>query len=63
MIQKYTNFGTWVPPHPSDDKSLWGSTNALKYGTDGNATANFAVPLMNQYLQKAISNGFKLIES
>lgn len=62
MIQKYTNLGTWVPPHPSEDKSFWGSINALKYGTDSNATANFAVPLMNQYLMKSISRGFKLIE-
>jgi hypothetical protein len=63
MIQKYTNLGTWVPPHPSEDKSLWGSVNGMKYGADANATANFAVPLMNEFLQKAIGKGFNLMES
>jgi len=63
MIQKYTTLKTWVPPHPTDDKSLWGSINALKYGTDGNATANFAVPMMGEFLKRSISQGFRLMES
>lgn len=63
MLQKYSKFKTYVPPHPIDNKELWGSTKAIVYGTDGNATANFAVPMMNDYLQKSITSGFKLIET
>jgi GT2 family glycosyltransferase len=63
MLQKYSNYKTYVPPHPTENKKMWGSTKALIYGTDHNATANFAVPLMNDYLQKAISSGFQLIKN
>lgn len=63
MLQKYSNYKTYVPPHPNTNKEMWGSTKALTYGTDANATANFAVPLMNDYLFYACSNGFKTINS
>jgi hypothetical protein len=61
MIQKYTDFGTYVPPHPSDNKRLWGSLKAAQYGGDANATANFAVPMMHDYLTGCIDRGFKLL--
>tara|TARA_R100001509_G_scaffold36014_1_gene19187 strand:+ start:721 stop:1464 length:744 start_codon:yes stop_codon:yes gene_type:complete len=61
MIQKYTEYGTYVPPHPSDNKRLWGSLKATQYGGDTNATANFAVPMMHDYLMGCIDRGFKLL--
>jgi GT2 family glycosyltransferase len=62
MLQKYSQYKTYVPPHPTDNKNMWGSTKALVYGTDTNATANYAVPLMNDYLQYAKLNGFNFLE-
>jgi len=62
-LQKYGGIDTLVPPHPVDNQEMWGSNPALatKYGGDANATANHAIPLMNDYLQKCIDNGFKLM--
>jgi hypothetical protein len=62
-LQKYGNIGTFVPPHPIDSPELWGSRPALatKLGGDSNATANHAIPLMNDYLKVCVLNGFTLI--
>jgi len=38
MLQKYTKYKTWVPPHPDDNKDLWGSLKAAEYGGDYRAT-------------------------
>jgi microcystin-dependent protein len=61
MIQKYTSMKTYVPPHPVSDKSLLGSLKGFQYGGDGVATANFAVPMMDEYYKKIINSGFKVI--
>lgn len=68
MLQKYTDdCAAWVPPHPVNSKRMWGSTNALKYGGDSNSTAiignngGYCVPLMAEYLNKCIKNGFELL--
>ena len=39
MLQKYANIPTYVPPHPSNDLSLFGSIpkTAWDYGCDGNS--------------------------
>jgi glycosyltransferase involved in cell wall biosynthesis len=63
MLQKYGNIGTFVPPHPSADTSLWGSLPeyASKIGTDEFALSynNTNVTDMNTAYLKAIQNGFK----
>jgi len=61
MIQKYTDMKTWIPPHPKDNKEMWGSTKGWQFGDDGRATASHAMGKMNDYLQYSISKGFKLI--
>lgn len=63
MLQKYTDYKTYVPPHPIGDKSLWGSIHALQLGCDNVATANFAVPMMDEYYRKIVDRGFKIIKS
>jgi len=64
MIQKYApGFATYVPPHPVEDKSVWGSLKGFEYGGDHIATANFAVPMMDEYFKKIINKGFKVINS
>lgn len=61
MLQKYSEFKTYVPPHPIYNRSLWGSLKGWEYGGDGNATGNFAIPMMNDYFKKIIASGFKII--
>ncbi len=41
-LQKYLGLGTYVPPHPMDDRSLWGSdpSYAIRLGTEGVALSN-----------------------
>lgn len=63
MLQKYTDLKTYIPPHPASDQSLWGSVKGFQYGADMNATANFAVPMMDEYFKKIIAQGFKVINS
>lgn len=62
-LQKYANIDTFVPPHPIGNRDFWGSAPALatKFGGDSNATANHAIPLMNNYLQNCVNNGFILL--
>jgi hypothetical protein len=64
MIQKYTDLKTWVPPHPSDDTSMWSSLKAFQYGGDHLATANTTIQTgeMAKYLSYCVDNGFKLLK-
>jgi hypothetical protein len=63
MLQKYSDMKTYVPPHPINDTSLWGSLKGFQYGGDHNATGNFAVPMMDEYFKKIVASGFKVINS
>ena len=62
MLQKYTDLKTYVPPHPSNDTSMWSSLKASLYGSDQHATAyvNLDSGEMAKYLQYCIDNGFVL---
>jgi hypothetical protein len=62
MLQKYTDLKTYVPPHPSNDTSMWSSLKAAWYGSDQHATAyiNLDSGEMAKYLQHCIDNGFVL---
>jgi hypothetical protein len=62
MLQKYTQYKTWVPPHPKSDKEMWGSLKGWEHGGDAVATAgNGGIPHMAKYLRYAYDNGFKFI--
>jgi len=63
MLQKYTDLKTWIPPHPSNDTSMWSSLKAIQYGGDSLATAyiNIQTGEMSKYLTHLCDNGFKLI--
>ena len=60
-IQKHYGLNTYVPPHPKNDKEMWGSLKAMEYGNGKEATANFAIPEMYQYLNHIVNKGFKVI--
>lgn len=60
MIQKYTEYGTYVPPHLPDDRETWGSLKGWEYGADANATAYHAMGEMGKFLNNAVKDGFRL---
>jgi hypothetical protein len=65
MLQKYANIPTYVPPHPVNDISMYGSIpkTAWKYGCDGNSGSNDSVSTVSSF-DKALleyrNNGFKI---
>ena len=62
MLQKYANIPTYVPPHPSNDMSMFGSIpkTAWEYGCDGNSGSN-VVSTFDIALNDALANGFQLL--
>ena len=63
-IQKYLDLNTYVPPHPKDDKSLWGSDPELanKFGVDKDAiSVNHHSSIFGKSLKHYHSKGFKLL--
>lgn len=62
MLQKYTDLKTYVPPHPTNDQSMWSSLKAIQYGADQYATAyeTLGSGEMKKYLQHCVDNGFVL---
>ena len=67
MLQKYLGLNTYVPPHPKDNKELWGSLpdTAWSIGQDSAALSMNMdnVHLMSEQLRKYTNNGFKIINS
>jgi len=59
-LQKYSDYKTYVPPHPKDNQNLWGSLKGWQYGDDGKATASFAFGDMERTLNRYVEKGFKL---
>ncbi len=63
-LQKYMGISTYVPPHPEDDKSLWGGNKELgiKIGTDKNAISynKKRQREMDDSFKNYINKGFKL---
>lgn len=60
VIQKYLKLNTYVPPHPINDKSMWGSINA-QYGDDENSIYKIMGTVeMNNALTKYIDNNFQI---
>jgi len=62
-LQKYAGINTYVAPHPKDNQQIWGSLpdTAAEYGGDAQATANFAIPRMAEYLRQCVANGYKIV--
>lgn len=60
-IQKYLGINTYVPPHPKDDKEMWGSLKAVEYGSDKEATCTYAGGHIGAYYNYIMSKGFKII--
>lgn len=63
MLQKYGNIPTYVPPHPRNDLSMFGSNpvSAYKFGCDGNSGSNLIGSNFNNAYCEAISKDFKIL--
>jgi hypothetical protein len=70
MLQKYANIPTYVPPHPKNDKELWGSIKGAEYGGDQNSMwetnqlSKDGIPfknLMNEYFHIQRTKGWRLV--
>jgi glycosyltransferase involved in cell wall biosynthesis len=70
MLQKYAGIKSLVPPHPKDNKELWGSLKGATYGGDENSLWESNAPsingtpfrpLMNEYFRKQRMDGWKLV--
>lgn len=64
VLQKYLGLNTYVPPHPKEDKSMWGSDAnlAIKIGTDKSAISYNQSRLkeMDACLLEYLEKGFEL---
>lgn len=66
MLQKYANIPTYVPPHPANDISLFGSLpkTAWKIGCDGNSGSNSSVSTISSFDKAFLeyrNSGFKIL--
>jgi hypothetical protein len=65
-LQKFMNLNTYVPPHPIDDLTLWGSKpdKAMQYGTElvaiSNPQTNGGLS-MNEYVMLTRKNGYRFV--
>lgn len=65
FAKKYGGIRTLVPPHPTTDKTIWGSLpeQGMKYGNDRNATSlttNNHMQIRNQLAAKFLKEGWDL---
>lgn len=65
MAQKHGGIKTYVPPHPINDKSVWGSLpeTGLKYGMDKHAASwgKSHSPIRNEIVKTQLQRGWKLV--
>jgi hypothetical protein len=70
ILQKYRGINTFVPPHPPEDKEMWGSVKGSEYGADEhslwetNQPATNGTPfklLMDKYFKEQRKKGWRLI--
>lgn len=59
-LKKYLGLNTYVPPHPIEDKELWGSLKAIQYGSI-KASSNFSVSEMRAFYGQLIGRGWKIL--
>lgn len=63
-IQKFLGLNTFVPPHPPNDRELWGSLKGWAMGREANGLSLVSANInkMNEYLQILTQKGFKIIK-
>lgn len=68
-IQKYLGLNTYVPPHPPNDKELWGSLKGWELGVDEHAISHKHthgdmrfVEEVDEYYKSLLKRGWKLVK-
>jgi len=68
--QKYGGVQTFCPPHPPEDKELWGSLHAIELGVDEVATSNNTwlshskfFSQRDKIVKNALANGWQTIKN
>jgi hypothetical protein len=63
-IQKHYGLNSYIPPQPSNDKEMWGSTDPSKYGEDMAATSRTSIghTQANAYWNYILQQGYKLVK-
>jgi hypothetical protein len=64
VVQKHLGLYTYVPPHPKDDKEMWGSLDPNTHGEDMVATSRTGEGHMqaHAYWNYIIKNGYTLVK-
>tara|TARA_R110001592_G_scaffold133404_2_gene348618 strand:+ start:314 stop:1066 length:753 start_codon:yes stop_codon:yes gene_type:complete len=68
-VQKYLGLKTFVPPHPKNDKEMWGSLMGWELGVDENAISHLHTfhgkddfrKKVNTYFKGLLNNGWTLV--
>lgn len=68
LSQKYGGIKTYVPPHPKNDQSMWGSKKdtGIRYGMDKNAHSivrSSHIQERTRIVQEQISRGWETVEN
>lgn len=69
FAQKHGNIRTYVPPHPENDTTLWGShpQKGMQYGTDQYGASvgeegNTSLHYRNECVRKCVEDGWELVK-
>lgn len=65
LLQKYGGIKTYVPPHPENDRSLWGSIRGKELGSDSvsshkNQRTNMHRKIRDEVVRRAIKGGWSI---
>ena len=64
MLQKHLGLKTYVPPHPPNDKDLWGSIKGAEYGSEHSlweTGPSNQKQLMHEYFHEQRKKGWRLV--
>jgi glycosyltransferase involved in cell wall biosynthesis len=64
MLQKHLGINTFVPPHPHNDKEMWGSIKGTEYGSKHSLWVEGPEnqkQLLHQFFNTQRKNGWKLV--
>jgi hypothetical protein len=64
MIQKHLGLKTYVPPHPPNDKEMWGSLKGSEYGGKNSLWMHGPKnqrELVNEFFREQRLKGWKLV--
>jgi hypothetical protein len=62
VLRKYAGINTYIPPHPANNKEMWGSIDGWNHGTkDALCTTSGQWERMEMFFQDLRSRGWKFL--